>query len=132
MSIPRFWREISHRYNLIGKKCQVCGEIYFPPRDVCPKCRKESVGKMEDYHFKGTGKVHTFTVIHVAPPEFVKQQPYIMAVVELDEGTRLTAQLVDVNPEQIKIGMRVKVAFRKIKEDGKEGVIYYGYKFKPA
>ncbi|HIH97037.1 MAG TPA: Zn-ribbon domain-containing OB-fold protein [Thermoplasmata archaeon] len=131
MSVPRFWREIPQRYNLIGKKCTQCGQIYFPPRDVCPKCRRESIGKMEDYKLKGTAKIFTYTIIHIAPPEFVKQQPYIMAIVELDEGPRLTAQLVDIEPENVKIGIRVKAVFRKIKEDGSKGVIYYGYKFKP-
>jgi hypothetical protein len=86
---------------------------------------------MEDYKLKGTAKIFTYTIIHTAPPEFVKQQPYIIAIVELDEGPRLTAQLVDIEPENVKIGLRVKAVFRKIKEDGLKGVIYYGYKFKP-
>jgi hypothetical protein len=131
MSVPRFWREIPHRYSLVGKRCAQCGQVYFPPRDVCPKCRRDSIGKMEDYKLNGTGKILTYTVIHTAPLEFVKQQPYPMAIIELDEGPRLTAQLVDIEPADIRIGLRVKAVFRKIKEDGSKGVIYYGYKFKP-
>jgi hypothetical protein len=130
MSVPRFWREIPPRYSLIGTRCKECGKIYFPPRDVCPKCRRESIGKMEDYKLKGIGKIISYTVIHIPATEFVGQQPYPMAIIELDEGPRLTAQIVDIEPENIEIGLKVRAVFRKIKEDGSKGVIYYGYKFK--
>ena len=52
--------------------------------------------------------------------------------VELDEGTRLTAQIVNVDIENVKIGMRVRACFRKIKEFGQGGIIVYGYKFEPT
>ena len=58
MSVPRFWRKQTNRYNLIGTKCETCGTYYFPPRTLCPKCRRE--GKIVDYKFKGTGKIVTF------------------------------------------------------------------------
>ena len=56
--------------------------------------------------------------------------PYVLAIIQLDEGPRLTAQ-VDCKPEEIYIGMRVKAAFRKILEEGEDGIIHYGTKFIP-
>jgi uncharacterized OB-fold protein len=131
-AVPRFWREIPQRYNLIGNQCEVCNKVYFPPRETCPYCRRKSMGKMKDVKFSGKGKVVTYTIIHEAPEDFEGQTPYPMAIIQLDEGPKLTAQIVDCKIEDVKIGMRVKSTFRKIQEDGYIGAIYYGYKFKPV
>jgi len=60
------------------------------------------------------------------------QVPYVMAIIELDEGVRLTGQVIDCKPDDVKIGMRVAATFRKLGEDGRAGIIHYGYKFVPA
>lgn len=127
--IPRFWRSIKSRYNLIGVKCMKCGEVYFPPRNVCPKCRR--MGKLEDIKLRGIGEVLTYTIISAPPEGFERQVPYIMAIVKLEEGPKLTTQIVDCELDEIKIGMKVRSVFRKIQEDGDPGLIHYGYKFKP-
>ena len=129
-SIPRFWRNIKSRYNLVGTKCLNCNQVYFPPRNLCPKCRRES--KIVEHKLEGKGIVLTYTTIHVSPEGFGKQAPYIMAIVKLDEGPKLTTQIVNCSPEEMKIGMRVEAVFRKIKEDGSSGIIHYGYKFQPV
>jgi uncharacterized OB-fold protein len=129
-AVPRFWREIPQRYNLIGNRCEVCSRVYFPPREACPYCRRKSIGKMKDEKLSGKGKIVTYTIIHEAPEEFEGQAPYPMAIIQLDEGPKLTAQIVDCKLEDVKIGMKVKSTFRKIQEDGYIGAIYYGYKFK--
>jgi uncharacterized OB-fold protein len=126
MAVPRFWREISNRYNLIGTKCGNCNKIFFPPRYICPKCRR--IGKLDPYKLNRKGKIISFTVIHVAPNGFEDQAPYALAIIELDEGPRLTAQVTDCDPNQIKIGDRVEMIFRRIGQDGEDGAIYYGYK----
>ncbi len=132
MAIPRFWREIPSRYNLIGTECGNCGKRYFPPRIICPQCHRKSVGKMKDVKFTGSGEVVTYSVIHNAPKAFEMQVPYVIAIIELEEGVRATGQIIDCEVADVKIGMKVSASFRKIGEDGKSGVIYYGYKFKPA
>jgi len=129
-NIPRFWRNIRSRYNLVGAKCLNCNEVYFPPRNLCPKCRRMS--KIEEFKFSGKGEILTYTVIHSAPLGFEGQVPYVMAIIQLDEGPKLTAQIVDCDPEKVRIGMRVEKVFRKIREDGEAGLIYYGYKFRPV
>lgn len=131
-AIPRFWREIQSRYNLIGTKCGNCGKVDFPPRSVCPDCGRKSVGKMQSYKLAGTGTVVTYTTIHDAPSQFDMQKPYVMAIIQMDEGVRLTSQLINVKPDDVKIGMKVQATFRKLGQEGDAGVIHYGYKFRPT
>jgi hypothetical protein len=57
--------------------------------------------------------------------------PYLVALVELDDGVRVLSQLVDIEPIKVKTGMRVEAAFRRVKVDGNSGIIEYGYKFRP-
>ncbi|UCH89828.1 MAG: Zn-ribbon domain-containing OB-fold protein [Thermoplasmata archaeon] len=132
MTVARFWREQENRYNLIGVKCGNCGKIYFPPKDMCTDCHRLSLGKMTGHKISGTGKVVTYSIVHEGPEAFKMQIPYIMAIIELDEGTRITGQIVDCEPEDVKIDMPVHTVFRKIHEEGKSGVIHYGYKFRPT
>ena len=135
MGVPRFWREIPARYRLIGSRCRQCKTAFYPPRTVCPKCKNALLkGKpiMKSEQFSGKGKVRSYTVIHVAPPDFKDQTPYIMAVIKFDEGPRLTGQIIDCDQKDVKMEMRVEAVLRRIREDGPTGVIYYGYKFRPA
>ena len=130
MAIARFWRENESRYNMYGKKCGNCQKVYFPARDMCPKCRRASMGKMEKIQLAGKGKVISYSTIHDGLPEFHMQLPYTIAIIELDEGVRITGQIVDCKEECIKIGTKVESVFRKLGEEGKSGVIHYGYKFR--
>ena len=131
MSVPRFWREFPQRYRLVGSKCGVCGRVYFPQRTVCPYCHRESIGNIVDYHLSGKGRVYTFSVVYTGPDHMKQQSPYVISIVELEEGPKITAQIVDTEPDKVEIGMPVHVVFRKIKEDGADGLIYYGFKFAP-
>lgn len=129
MSVARFWRKQQNRYNLLGTHCTTCGRFFYPPRTFCPECRRE--GKIENHKFKGTGKVVTYSIIRSASGNFKLLTPYVLAIIELDEGTRLTTHLV-CDIDKVKIGMRVKQVFRKLGEDGSSGAIFYGTKFVPA
>ncbi|MFH1786044.1 MAG: Zn-ribbon domain-containing OB-fold protein [archaeon] len=134
MSVPRFWREIPQRYKMMGTRCRGCKGVFFPPRIVCPVCKealKDGRTIMEDAELSGKGKIKTYTIIHVGPPEFAGQTPYAMAIIELEEGTSITGQVIDCNLDEVKIGMPVQAVFKRISTDGAEGVIYYGYKFRP-
>ncbi len=129
-AVPRFWREIPQRYNLIANQCGVCKKVYFPPRESCPYCRRKSMDKMKTIKLSGKGEVVTYTIIYDAPEQFEGQSPYPIAIIKLDEGPKITAQIVDCDNKDVKIGMKVQSTFRKIQEDGSVGAIYYGYKFK--
>lgn len=134
MTVARFWRETPRRYNLGGNRCIACSTVYFPPRAVCPTCQKHrhSLGKMEAFTLTGDGEVFSFTTVHEAADGFEMEVPYVLALIKTWEGPLLTGQLVDVTPEEVHVGMKVRAVFRKLREDGPAGVIHYGYKFGPA
>lgn len=132
MTIPRFWREIDARYNLKGMECGNCANVFFPVRSLCPKCRHASVGKLKEKAFTGNGAIESFTIVHAPPAGFELQAPYAIAIVRLDEGPRVTAQIVDASREQLRVGARVRKVFRRINEEGDAGVVHYGYKFAVA
>jgi uncharacterized OB-fold protein len=83
---------------------------------------------IREYAFEGSGEIVTYTTIYTAPESFTKMTPYVLAIVQLDEGPKITAQIV-CDPSEVKIGARVRSVFRKLGEDGPDGVIYYGTKF---
>jgi uncharacterized OB-fold protein len=122
----RYWREIPQRYRLEAGKCASCGCVCFPPRLICPRCGSRAFAKTK---LAESGKILTFTIIRVAPHQYVDQAPYAVGIAEQDDGVKLTAQIVDCPFEDLKIGLRVKIEFRKIYEEGDAGIIYYGYKF---
>lgn len=127
-AVPKFWRRIPNRYNLIGTKCENCDSVFFPPRSICPNCRR--VGSLESYQFDGKGKIVSYTQIRDPPEGFEDETPYILAIVEFEEGARITGQIADAEIEEVEIGKEVKAVFRHVGEEGEKGIIYYGYKFR--
>lgn len=125
MPSPRYTREMPQRYRLEAAKCKKCGKISFPPRLVCSGCGSKEFDKTK---LSDSGKIVTFTTIRVAPAQFATQVPYNIAVVESDNGVRVTTQVVDCKPEDIEIGKKVKFVFRKLYAEGHTGIICYGYK----
>ena len=85
----------------------------------------------ESQPFSGRGEVYSYSIMYNAPHGYEDQKPYAIALVRLDEGPMVTAQLTDVDSAQVHIGMRVEMVTRKLKEEGPEGQIIYGYKFRP-
>ena len=126
---PRYWRENQSRYNMIGAKCNNCSKTYFPSRAMCPECGRKSLGKMEKFKFSGKGTVYSTTVVHEAHEQYNMLKPYTIALIDLDEGAKILGQVIDCEPEDVKIGTRVRSTLRKLGEEGKAGIIYYGYKF---
>jgi uncharacterized OB-fold protein len=123
------WRRIKAVYNLQGRLCRTCGSKYFPPIPLCPKCRRKT--DFIDFQLSGLGKVYSFTVIHDPPSGFKDLAPYVLALIRLDEGPLVLSQIVDVNQDNLKIGMSVQVVFRRIGDAGRTGVLRYAYKFRP-
>ena len=128
MSVPRYWRETKYRYRLIGEKCTNCGATFFPRNAVCLECGSKD---LDEYQLADKGRVVTWTVVRNAPEGFEKYAPYVVALVELDDGSQVLSQVVDVEPDEVETGMRVEAAFRRGREDGDSGIIEYGYKFRP-
>ena len=124
MPSPRYWREMPQRYRLEASQCTGCGKVSFPPRIACG-CGARDFKKT---NVSETGTIVSYTTIRVAPDAFVIQAPYNIAIVEADNGVRVTTQVVDCAPEDLAIGKKVKFVFRKLYEEGHCGIINYGYK----
>ena len=129
MPSPRYWREIPTRYRLEAGRCKGCGKVVYPLRLVCPSCEKTD---FEPIRLSRSGKVVTYTVIHVGPGDFQMEAPYPLAIVETPEGARLMVQIADCDPADVKPGMEVALEFRKINAEGHSGIICYGHKGVPA
>lgn len=129
MPSPRYWREIPTRYRLEAQRCGKCGRVVFPARRICPACRAT---QWERLTLSWRGKVVTSTVVQVAPTEFQLEAPYAMAVIETPEGARLMAQVVDCEPSSVQAGMDVALVFRRLRREGRSGILCYGFKAVPA
>ncbi|MEA3327511.1 MAG: Zn-ribbon domain-containing OB-fold protein [Chloroflexota bacterium] len=130
MEVPRHWRLRKQRYALVGEVCPHCDAKIFPLRDVCPECGGEA---KTAYAFSGKGEVYSFTRMGNAPAGFEAQAPYTVALIKLDEGPIVTAQLTDLGKQEVQIGMPVEMVTRRLRSDGDErGMLVYGYKFRPA
>ncbi len=91
--------------------------------------RKQVEVQREQFTFAGTGEVYSFTTLQETPEGFDDQAPYMLALIKLDEGPLITAQLTDVDGE-VAIGDRVEMVTRKLTTEGARGMIVYGYKFR--
>jgi uncharacterized protein len=122
------WRLRGQRYRLEGELCDHCGETIFPPRDICPECKEPA---KTPHTLSGKGEVYTFSTIYSAPEGFEAYTPYTVALIKLEEGPIVTAQLTDIAPTDVVIGMPVEMVTRRLRTHGDEGTIVYGYKFRP-
>ena len=125
MKSPQYTREIPQRYRLEAEKCSQCGKVHFPPRLICDACQSR---EFEQITLSRAGKILTWTVIHVPPANFDLEAPYVIAIVELEDGVRLTCQVVDCDPEELAVEAPVEMVFRRIQEDSRADIIQYGYK----
>lgn len=106
-SLP-YWNAARER-RLVIRRCSACTRLHFMPRHLCPHCWSD---QLEWVDAKGTGSVHSYTVIHRASdPAFAPLVPYALALVELDEGPRMMANIVGADALDVKIGDRVQVTF---------------------
>jgi len=130
MEVPRHWRLKQQRYNLTGEICPHCEAKIFPPRDICPTCGEEAKSL---YTFSGRGEVYSYTTVYEAPSGYDQDSPYTVALVKLEEGPMVTAQLTDLGDQPVEIGTPVEMVTRKLRSDGDErGMLVYGYKFRPS
>lgn len=129
MEIARHWRLKEQRLNLIGTSCSDCGDKQFAPRRICPACRSTN---LEKFKFSGRGRIYSYTLLHEAPRGYAEYLPYLVGLIQLEEGPLVMAQLTDMDSSEIAIGLPVEAVIRKIKEtQAKKGLIVYGYKFRP-
>ncbi len=127
MPVQRFRPYTAQRYRLEAKKCKKCGKIHFPPRLVCDKCGGRD---FETVILPERGKIFTYTIVRLPADEFKYYKPIPVAIVALENGVKIMGQITDADIQDVKIGQPVHFVFRKMREEGKRGLIQYSYKFK--
>ena len=109
----RYW-EGAKAHELWIMRCNDCRQAYFYPRPICPNCFSRNT---EWFQASGKGTLHAFAIVHRGPTAaFREKVPYVVCMVELEEGPRMPSNLVEVAmaPEAIKIGMPVEVVFEDV------------------
>jgi len=105
-TIEQFYKHILQG-KLMGGKCKKCGKIHLPPRPVCSHCFSKEIEWTE---LPQKGKLLTYTVIHVAPPQFQGMAPYTVGIVQLENGINIPG-MIRVAQEHIQIGMSLTIDF---------------------
>ncbi|HXM55614.1 MAG TPA: bifunctional MaoC family dehydratase N-terminal/OB-fold nucleic acid binding domain-containing protein [Candidatus Dormibacteraeota bacterium] len=109
----RFFWEGLQRGELLIQRCAACGELRHPPRPMCPNCRSLD---WDAVHASGRGTVHSYVVPH-HPRLDAFPERYVVALIDLEEGTRLVTNLIDVEPEAVRIGMPVELVVSKVDDE---------------
>jgi len=109
-----FWQGCKEM-KLLVQKCEDCQKYIFYPKLFCPFCLSERLNWVES---SGKGKIYSFTVVHsYQPTEFEDVVPYVIAVIELEEGVRMMSNIVECKPDDIKCDMEVEVIFEQVTDD---------------
>ena len=112
-----FWESVK-RGAMELQRCNACGEFIFYPRGICPHCLSDDLSWQPA---RGTGAVHAFTIVHRHPnPAFGGDIPYVVALIELDEGVRMLSNLIGVaaDPAVVTVGMPVAVVYGPVSDEG--------------
>ncbi|MFA5365044.1 MAG: Zn-ribbon domain-containing OB-fold protein [Candidatus Bathyarchaeia archaeon] len=91
---------------LMAAKCKKCGAVNLPPKPMCTKCCSTD---LEWNELEGTGKLLSYTVIHVAPEQYQSMAPYVVGIIEFEKGVRLPGIIRNVNPDEVRIGIKLKI-----------------------
>jgi len=100
---------------LLYQHCADCGEVIFFPKYLCPNCMSHNLEWLES---KGRGKIDTFTVTYnFAPPAFMAEVPYCVAIIDMDEGYRMMSNVVECDFDELECDMPVEVVFDPVTEE---------------
>ncbi|MCE4604855.1 MAG: OB-fold domain-containing protein [Aeropyrum sp.] len=122
------WRARLSRYRLVGGKCRECQKAFYPRVKSCPYCGSRSV---DDVELPRVGRLVAYTAVYSVESEARSGSPVVVGLVDLGVA-RVVSEITDVaDPDKLERGSQVEAVFRKLYEDGDEGVIVYGVKFRP-
>ncbi len=109
-----FW-DGCRRHELLIQRCKNCNKLIFYPKLFCPYCLGT---ELEWVRSSGRGRVYTYAIIHsYCPTEFMEDIPYIVAVIELEEGVRMMSNIIGCPLDKIKCDMEVEVVFDAVNEE---------------
>jgi len=106
-TIEQFYKFMSQG-KLMMAQCTECGNFMLPPKPICDKCFSD---KLEWKKLTPKGELETYTIIHVAPPQFQFMAPYAVGIVKFKEGVKLPGMIKGVEFEKLQIGMELKIEF---------------------
>lgn len=112
---------------LVGSRCPECGAIFAAQRVVCLQCARRGC---ERWLLSPTGEVYTFTIVRQQPPGSVMKIPYAIAQVRLDDGPIVSGPLVDLEVDDVFVGLPVEITMCAAGED-KEGATLMAHAFRP-
>ena len=121
-----YWILKKDRLHLVGSHCKKCGQKYFPPREICPKCFAE--GEMEKAMLSNQGKLYSYSIVYVGPKEFMT--PYAVGYIDFPEGVRVLGQLTTVDSAELEVDMNVQSELGRIAVDEQANEVI-SYKFRP-
>jgi len=116
---------------LEGHKCSSCGAMFLGERSVCSKCGARD--QMQAVKLSETGKLYSYSIVHRSFPGI--EVPYVSAIVDLDDGSTVKGNLINVepDPDHLKFGMPVEVVYADaLGRKDKEGNSYLAYFFQPS
>jgi hypothetical protein len=110
-----FW-DGARRHELRIQRCGACGRAYFFPRPFCPHCSSRDV---EWFTASGRGRLHTYVINHRPAFGFQHAAPYVIAIVELEEGPRMMTNIVGVepSPERLPIDLPLEIVWQQESDD---------------
>jgi uncharacterized protein len=103
----KFWFDAAREGRLEIQRCTSCGALRHPPGPACPKCRSF---EWDSQTASGRCTLHSYTVIH-HPKDSAFTYPLVVGLADLEEGTRLVADIADVDPDDLAIGMELEIGF---------------------
>ena len=122
---------LNEKPQLIGSRCLLCGEVFFPKKTygICTHCQSKD---LEEIRLSRRGRIYSFTVVMQRPPEYYKGPvPYAEGFVELPEKVRVETLFTDCNFDDLKVGMEVEMVIERLHED-EEGNEIMAFKFRPV
>jgi len=111
-----FWDGLREQ-KLMLPKCGDCSRVFFYPRIICPHCQSRNVGWIQG---SGRGKLHSFEIAYqTISRAFKVKPPYVLAMIELEEGPRMLSNLIDIEPDpkKIKCDMPVEIVYQKMTDE---------------
>ncbi|MFP8877966.1 MAG: Zn-ribbon domain-containing OB-fold protein [Myxococcota bacterium] len=94
------------------QRCSACGAFVFIPQPICTACQGDHLEWVES---SGRGRVYSFTTVH-RPPRPAFDTPYVVAIVELEEGWHMLTNIIGCSPESVQVDMPVEVSFERMSE----------------
>ena len=113
------FQQFLQEHKLMGSRCEACGEVYLPPRPLCPACFSEQMAWVE---MGSEGTLAAVTAVYIAPTAMIeagygRTNPYYTGVVQLNDGPKISAQILGLESPQIGVSLTAAYIARGEEEE---------------